>query len=219
MAKNTISVIVVDDHSLFRTSLKAAFEMHHPDILIVGEAESGEELFRVLAATPAELVLLDINLPDVWGVEVARRLRKEYPDLKILAVSAENTAKTIQAMLEAGIHGFISKRHGNAAELADAIRTVMSGAEYFGRDIAAIILDVYVAKKKTDTVTAEFTEREREIIIACRDGLVCKQVADRLGISIHTVNTHKRSIFQKLGINNTMEMVQYALKLGIIRME
>jgi DNA-binding NarL/FixJ family response regulator len=213
-----IHVIVVDDHRLFRIGLKAAFESHHPDIVIAGEADSGDALFRILASMSADLVLLDINLPDIWGVEVARRLRSEYPDLKILAVSAENTAETIQAMLEAGIHGFISKRNGDANELATAIRTVMSGVEYFGRDISAIIFNFYVAKKKTTAVTAEFTAREREIIIACGKGLMCKEIADKLGISINTVNSYKKSIFQKLGINNTVEMVQYALKHGIVSM-
>ena len=207
-----IQIIVVDDHRLFRIGLKTSFEIHHPDIRIVGEVGSGNELFRVLTTTPAELVLLDINLPDVWGVEVARRLRREYPDLKILAVSAENTAETIQAMLEAGIHGFIGKSNSDTNELATAIRTVVSGLEYFGRDIAAIIYDLYVAKKKSDVLSSEFTAREREIISACRDGLLVKEIADRLGISVNTVNSHKRSIFQKLGINNTVEMVQYALK-------
>ena len=214
-----IRVIVVDDHRLFRIGLRAAFESQHPDMLIVGEADCGEDLFRVLASTPADIVLLDINLPDMWGVEVARRLRNEYSAVKVLAVSAEDTAETIQAMLEAGIHGFVSKRNGDANELAKAIHTVVGGVEYFGRDISAILYDLYVAKKKTDTATSEFTAREREIISACRDGLMCKEIADRLGISIHTVNSHKKSIFQKLGINNTVEMVQYALKKGIIQIE
>jgi len=122
-------------------------------------------------------------------------------------------------MLEAGIDGFISKQRGDVNELARAIRTVYSGLEYFGRDISSIIFDVYVAKKKSSAVTSEFTAREREIILLCREGLMCKEIANRLGISINTVNNHKKNIFQKLGINNTMEMVQYALKKGIIRVE
>jgi len=214
-----IQIIVVDDHGLFRKLLKQAFQTDFPDICVTGEAENGEELFRVLASTPANLVLLDINLPDMWGVEVARRLHSEYPALKILAISAENTSGTIQAMIEVGINGFISKQYSSSEELAEAIRSVMSGIEYFGRDISAILFDVYVAKKKTSAVTAEFTPREREIILLCRDGLMCKEIADRLNISINTVNNHKKNIFQKLGINTTMEMVQYALKHGIIRIE
>ncbi|MDR1950727.1 MAG: response regulator transcription factor [Bacteroidales bacterium] len=212
-------VIVVDDHTLFRMGLKAIFHAEHPDIRVVGEAEDGKQLFALLPSTPADIVLLDINLPGMNGVEIARRLRSEYPDMKILAISAENTAETVQAMLEAGIDGFISKQKSNADELGMAIRTVMSGLEFFGRDISSIIFDVYVSKKKTTAVTKEFTEREREIILLCRDGLLCKEIADRLDISINTVNTHKKRIFAKLGINNTIEMVQYALKTGIIRIE
>ena len=214
-----IQVIVVDDHPLFRLGLKATFKDRHPDICVIGEADCGEALFRLLTTTTADIVLLDINLPDINGVEIARRLRRDYPAFKILAISAENTAETVKAMLEAGIDGFISKRQSDVNELAEAIRTVMSGLEYFGRDISTIIYDVFVSKRKTTVISSDFTEREKEIILACRDGLMCKEIADRLNISTHTVNAHKKNIFQKLGINNTMEMVQYALKNGIIRVE
>jgi DNA-binding NarL/FixJ family response regulator len=214
-----IRLIIVDDHNLFRIMLKATFASNCPDIRVVGEAENAQELFRLLPQTPADLVLLDVNLPGMSGIEIARRLRSDYPALKILAISAENTADTVKSMIEAGIDGFVSKQRGSDDELAQAIRTVMSGLEYFGRDIASIIFDLYVAKKRTTTVTPEFTDREREIIHLCRDGLMSKEIADRLGISVRTVVTHKEKIFSKLGINNTMEMVQYALKNGIIRIE
>jgi DNA-binding NarL/FixJ family response regulator len=214
-----IRIIVVDDHALFRRGIRAAFRYECTDIAIVAEAESGAELFDVLASTAADLVLLDINLPDIAGADIARRLRNDYPDMKILAVSAENTAETIGAMLEAGIDGFVSKQNGDTDELADAIRTVVSGMEYYGRDIAAIMFAVYVSKKKTIEVTQEFSEREREIILLCRDGLMVKEIAARLGVSVNTIMTHKKRIFQKLGINNTVEMVQYALKRGIIRID
>ena len=214
-----IQIIIVDDHRLFRMGLRNTFLHGYPDINIAGEADSGEELFALPALATAHIVLLDINLPDIGGADVARRLRKDYPAVKILAISAENDSETVQAMLDAGIDGFISKQRSDADELAEAIRSVMNGVEYFGRDIAAIIYDVYVAKKRTTAITPEFTEREREIILLCRDGLIYKEIAERLGISVHTVNSHKKKIFLKLGINNTMEMVQYALKKGIIRME
>ena len=214
-----IQVIVVDDHRLFRMGLKAAINDNYPDIQITGEAESGRELFSILKITPADVVLLDINLPVMGGAEIALQLRNDYPDIKILAVSSENTTEVIKSMIEAGIDGFVSKQMGDTDELAHAIRTVASGLEYFGRDIASIIFSIYVSKKKTTDITNEFTERECEIILACRDGLMCKEIADRLGCSINTINTHKKRIFQKLGINTTLEMVQYAMKKGIIRIE
>ena len=214
-----IRLIIVDDHRLFRLGIKTVFETQYLDIQVAGEAECGKELFAILDSTTADLVLLDINLPDMNGADIARRLRRDYPAIKILAISAENALETIESMLEAGIDGFISKQKSGADELAVAIRTVMDGLEYYGRDISSIIFGVYVAKKKTTDVSAEFTEREREIILACREGLLCKEIADRMNVSINTINTHKKRIFMKLGINNTMEMVQYALKNGIIRVE
>lgn len=214
-----IRVILVDDHALFRLGVKSAIMNGHTDIGIVGEADSGTALFRLLETTTPDIILLDILLPDMNGTVIARRLRKEYPAIKILAISAENTAKTVQEMLEIGIEGFISKRQGGVDEIVEAIRTIMNGYEYFGHDIAAIIYKIYVSKKQTADVTPEFTDREREVIGLCRDGLLSKQIAERLCISSRTVDNHKNNIFRKLGINNTMEMVQYALKHGIIRIE
>ena len=214
-----IQVIIVDDHRLFRMGLKLAINANYSDIEITGEAECGKELFNILPSTPADVILLDINLPDMDGIAIARHLRSNYPAIKILAISAENDIKTVISMLEAGIDGFISKQKGDANELSHAICTVASGLEYFGSDISSIIFGIYVAKKKTTHITDEFSDREREIILACRDGLIGKEIAERLGLSINTINTHKKRIFQKLGINNTIEMVQYALNNGIVRIE
>jgi DNA-binding NarL/FixJ family response regulator len=214
-----IGIIVVDDHRLFRMGLIAAFASNYNDICVKGEAENGGELFALLAHTSADLVLLNINMPGVGGVDVALRLRVEHPNIKILAISGENSAKTVEAMLEAGINGFITKQQGGTDELANAIRSVVSGFDYFGRDISFIMYDIFKTRSKTPTVTPIFTEREREIILLCRDGLLCKEIAHRLNISTSTVNTHKERIFQKLGINSTIEMVQYALKKRIINVE
>ncbi len=214
-----IETIIVDDHALFRLGIKAALGAAHADIRIAGEADCGAELFRLLETVAPGVILLDIVLPDMTGVEIARRLKVERPEIKILAVSAENTAGTVQAMLDAGIDGFISKRGGGADEIAQAIRSVAQGFEYFGSDIAAIIYKIYVAKKRTAEVTPEFTEQERRIIELCREGLPSKLIADRLCISPRTVDNHKNNIFRKLGINSTVEMVRYALKHGIIELE
>jgi DNA-binding NarL/FixJ family response regulator len=221
-AKNNsplIRVAIVDDHALFRLGVKVCLADNKEGITVVGEAGTGEALFRLLETVEAELVLLDVMLPDISGIEIARRLHKDYPRLKILAISAENTRPVVEALLEIGIDGFISKGAGEIDEIASAIRSVMNGMEYFGKDIASIIYEIYVYKKKTTEVTPEFTDREREIILLCRDGLLAKEIAGRLDISVNTVQNHKKNIFHKLGINSTMEMVQYALKHRIIRMD
>lgn len=213
-----INVILVEDHALFRLGIKSAITQTYLDICIVGEAESGEALFHLLETITPDIILLDILLPDMTGIEIARQLKKGSPQIKILAISAENTPDVVQAMLDVGIEGFISKRQGRADEIVKAIRTIMNGFDYFGNDISSIIYKIYVSMKKTSEVTKEFTEREKEIIELCRDGLLSKQIADRLCISPRTVDKHKNNIFRKLGINNTMEMVQYALKHGVIRL-
>jgi DNA-binding NarL/FixJ family response regulator len=212
-----IRVILVDDHALFRLGLKGAITSN--DITVVGEAGSGQALFRMLETVEADIVLLDVGLPDMSGIEVARYLRREHPTLKILTVSAENTSPVVEALLNIGIDGFISKSVGESEDIAYAIRAIMSGLEYFGKDITSVIYDIVVAKKKSNEPSPEFTEREREVIELCRRGLLAKEIAAQLGISLRTVHNHKYHIFQKLGINNTMEMVQYALRHGIIRME
>jgi len=218
MKHNTkkVRVIIVDDHTLFRVGLRATLHPLYFNIEVVGEADCGEAFFKLLADTQADLVLLALKLPDMHGVEVVRRLHREYPDIKILVISFENNPQAVELMVNAGINGFISKQKSDACELSEAIDAVMNGADYFGKDIASIIHDLYVAKKKTIKVPSEFTTREKDIISLCLDGLVYKEIAERLGISFHTVNTHKKHIFQKLGINNKMEMLQYALKTGII---
>jgi DNA-binding NarL/FixJ family response regulator len=214
-----IRAILVDDHELFRTGVRLSITNLHPDICIVGEAETGKELFLLLETTEADIVMLDIMLPDMSGIEIARRLKKEKPDLKILVVSSENTVTVTQALLDLNIDGFISKRMGNVDMLAEAIYSIMNGLEYFGRDISDIIYRIYVSKKKTTEVTTEFTEQEKKIIELCRDGLPSKQIACHLSISSRTVENHKNKIFHKLGIKSTAEMICYALKNGIINME
>jgi DNA-binding NarL/FixJ family response regulator len=212
-----IKAILVDDHALFRLGVKTAIKENYSDIEMVGEAATGYDFFNLLKTTQADIVLLDIILPDVSGVEIARILKKEYPKLKILAISAENTTDIVQQMLDIGIEGFITKRAGNIEVLIEAIRAVAMGFEFFGKDISDVIRRIYVSKKNTVAVSKEFTPQEKRIIELCHEGLLAKEIAELLKISPRTVEAHKTNIFAKLGINNTTEMIKYALKHGIIR--
>jgi len=214
-----IKVIIVDDQDFFSLGVKTAIENRHPDLCVVGEASSGAELFALLKTVAADILLLDIRLPDMSGVDIARNLKTERPELKILVISSENSTSVVKEMLDIGIDGFISKRNGGVDVYAQAMRSIMQGINYYGKDISEIIYNMYVSIKKTTEITAEFTKQEKRIIELCRDNLSGKQIADRLSISIRTVNNHKNNIFSKLGINTTAEMVRYALKYGIIRVE
>ena len=211
-----IRVIMVDDHELFRLSLRIAIDFRYTDIVIAGEAGSGAEFFNLLKTTDADIVLLDIAMPGMSGIEIARRLKTQRPGMKILTVSAENSLSTVEAMLEIGVEGFVSKNNCKPEILVEAILSIMQGFDYFGKDISDIISRIYIAKKKTMQVSEEFSEQEKNIIELCLEGLPAKLIADRIGISTRTVDWHKSNIFSKLGINSTLELIQFVVKNKII---
>ena len=212
-----VKIIIVDDDKFFRTSVRNYFSNINSNFTITGEADCGESLFKLPELKKADIILLDIILPDIKGNEIAHRLRKEYPELKILVTSTENSEETVRAMFDAGINGFICKKNGTTEEIETAINSIMENGEYFGQDIASILYKLYVCKKNSAIVTEEFSESEREIIQLCKKGLKAKEIASQLDISVRKVVAYKEQIFKKLGINNTMEMVQYAMDNGIIR--
>ena len=208
-----IRIILVEDHQLFRLGLTSALSSVADKYEIVGEAGTAEEFFEIINKTPVDLVILDVHLPDKSGVQIAKELAGNGPAVKILVLSAENDAKAINALMEAGINGFISK-NSSITEVMTAIDYIMDGAEYFGKDISKVIRDIKTARDSSRQ--ENFTERENEIIELCSEGLTAKEIADKLNINVATVNTHKNNIFKKLGINNSVELVRYALKAGII---
>lgn len=212
MENKPIRVIIVDDHRIFRVGLRAEIQGMSVPVEIAGEAGSSEELFRLLETTEADVIMLDIILPDVSGVDIARRLRRDYPGLKILMLSAETSQETIEQLMKVNIDGFVSK-NVSASELQRAIEYVAEGAEYYGRDIARIMHCVHVLHQDNDGC---FTPREKEIIQLCAHGLSAKEIADKLCVSLKTVVVHKYNIFKKMGINNCVELVNYALRKGII---
>jgi DNA-binding NarL/FixJ family response regulator len=216
-----IKVIIVEDEEFVRMGIGAAIALSHSSIVIVGEAQTGFEFFKLIETAgdaPADLVLLDIKLPDISGIEIARRVKSEKPEMKILVVSSEYSSETVERMVDIGIDGFISKQNSNSGMLLEAIHTIMQGHEYFGKDIANIISQIYVAKKGALKISSMFTKQELQIIEYCHEGLTAKEIADRMCLSAKTINWHKANIFSKLGINSTREMVRFALTSGIIRM-
>lgn len=212
--RETIKLIIVDDHNLFRMGARLALD-GKSEIGVTGEAASGEELFVLLKTQIPDIILLDILLPGISGIETARKLKQGYPEIKILMLSAENPAHVIEEVLEAGVEGYVTKS-ATPEEIEEAIVSVANGLEFFGRDMAKIMFDVIHRQRKRVKQEVAFTDRETEIIRLCSEGLQSKEIADRLKISYHTVNFHKNNIFRKLDINNSVELAKYAIKEGII---
>ena len=208
-----MTIALLDDHELIRVGLRSALkDLPHKVTIDVGTADA---LFdALLAGTPCDLVLLDILMPDTNGIEVAQRLRTEYPDIKIIIVSVDTKEYIITKLMQIGIDGFISK-NGPLEEVRMAVTSVEEGVPYYGRDLAVLVRDIVDARLDKKS-SALLTKRELEIIEACCSGMLGKEIADKFHISLRAVNSHKTNIFNKLGLSSSVEMVRFALEHGII---
>lgn len=208
-----MNIALLDDHDLIRLGLRSILSQTPHQITI--DVASADALFEQLqGGTPCDLILLDILMPGTNGVEVAQRLRVEYPDIKIIIVSMETKEYTIIQLMQIGIDGFISK-NGPMEEVRDAINSVEEGVPYYGRDLALLVRDIVDARLDKKS-SALLTKRELEIIEACCSGMLGKEIADKFNISLRAVNSHKTNIFNKLGLSSSVEMVRFALEHGII---
>ena len=208
-----MNIALLDDHDLIRLGLRSILaETPHQVSIDVATADALFE--QIQGGTPCDLILLDILMPSTNGIEVAQRLRAEYPEIKIIVVSMEAKEYTIIQLMQIGIDGFISK-NGPMEEVCAAINSVEEGVPYYGRDLALLVRDIVDARLDKKS-SALLTKRELEIIEACCSGLLGKEIADKFNISLRAVNSHKTNIFNKLGLSSSVEMVRFAIEHGII---
>ena len=208
-----LKIAIVDDHPLFMIGTRMAM-MPFYDLNLIRTFSSGKKFLESMSDFMPDVVLLDIVMPEMDGLQVSERLRSEYPDVKILILSAETEEATILKAVEIGVNGFISKA-SHPDEIYNAIETIVDGADYFGCDIALILKGITANRKLQDDM---FSSRELEIIRYCADGMMSKEIAEKLCISARTVEGHKFNIFRKMGISNTAELIKYSIKNGIVRL-
>lgn len=208
-----LKIAIVDDHPLYMIGTRMAM-MPFYDLNLIRTFSSGKQFLESISDFMPDIVLLDIVMPEMNGLQVSEKLKSDYPDVKILILSAETEEATVLKAVEIGVNGFISKSsHPN--EIHNAIETIVDGANYYGCDIALILKEVTTNKKVQDYM---FSERELEIIRYCADGMMSKEIAEKLCISARTVEGHKFNIFRKMGISNTAELIKYSIKNGIVRL-
>lgn len=208
-----MNIAIVDDHELVRLGIHNTVQSLKHNVTI--DVSNAEDFFRELkSGVPCDLVLLDILMPDTNGIEVAQRLRTEYPEIKIIIISADTKEYVIIKLLQIGIDGFVSK-NSPLEEIIMAVNSVEEGVAYYGHDIAVLVRDITDAKLDKKS-SALLTKREIEIIEACCAGKLGKEIADEFHISLRAVNSHKTNIFNKLGLSSSVEMVRFALEHGII---
>jgi DNA-binding NarL/FixJ family response regulator len=214
-----IKVLLVDDHTIVRDGIKALLT-GQDDITIAGEASNGRDLLSLLKTTRADIILLDISLPDYSGIELCEIVRREYSGIYILFLSMYNTEEYIFNAIKAGAQGYLPKNISQA-ELLLAIRSVSQGTEYFSESISNVILKSYIKKakdKEPENLNQDnhLSKRELEILKLFAEGLPNPEIAERLFISTRTVESHKNHIMQKLNLKSTVDLVKFAIKHQII---
>lgn len=208
-----IKIILVDDHKIVLDGLKALLSTAD-ELEIIGEAQNGLILLHQLKTLEPDLILLDIGMPVMDGIEAATKVKKLYPNVKILILSTYADNLKIKKMLHIGVDGYILKDSDKGA-LLNAIKTVMfADQKYYDQRVTDVIMNSY-QPKKTSNYTPSLTKRELEITKLIAQGKTTKDISKELFLSPLTVDTHRKNIFSKLGINKVAQLVKYAIQEGL----
>lgn len=225
----TIKILVVDDHRLIINGIRAMLE-EVDEIEIVAQASNGKEAIEVVKNNEdVQVVLMDIKMPQMNGIDATREAMKINPELKIMALTMFEDDQYITSMLQAGAIGYVLK-HTSKQELIQAIKKVAEGEPYFSHDVAKIVMSRYLAQKlplnqgdgpaagdpATKAGAVELTDRESEILRLIAAQLTNQEIADKLFISPRTVHSHRRNLMQKIGVKNTAGLVRYAIQEGLV---
>ncbi len=212
-----IRVLVVDDHTIVRDGICALLALAG-DIEVVGEAANGREALEIVKQLTPDVVLMDIVMPILGGLEATRRIRKELPSTKVLALTQYDDKEYVFPLIEAGACGCISKTAASS-ELASAIRYAYRGESFLSPSVAKLMIEDYqheaTLRGKHDSYE-RLTDRERDVLKLVAEGYTTQEIADILVISPKTVEGHRSSLMAKLDIRNRIDLVKYALRRGLI---
>jgi DNA-binding NarL/FixJ family response regulator len=205
-----INIIIADDHTMFRQGLISLLKEEN-NINVVGEASNGKEVLALLEQKDANLILLDIEMPEMDGFDVLRSLKKNYKALKVLALTMHNSAEFIKNIIKAGADGYLQK-DAEKHTLIDAITQITTEGSYYTAEIATLLLN----DLKKETSHTKISNREKEVIQLIVDGNTTKDIAKKLFLSKHTIESHRQNILLKLQLKNSAELVKYAIQKGLI---
>ena len=212
-------VLLADDHKIFRDGLRTLIEKEGMDVL--GEAENGRMAIKLAEKLMPDVVIMDVSMPDMNGIEATRKIIAAIPNVKVIGLSMHSDRRFVLGMLEAGASGYLLKDCA-FEELASAIAQVSTGNAYLSPKIADVVVKGYL--NKTDDTRpggagAVLTSREREILQLIAEGLTAKEVAAHVFLSVKTVETHRRNIMQKLNMRSTADLTKYAIREGLVALE
>ncbi len=210
-----ITTVVADDHGIVREGLRRLIDAE-PDLDVCGEAADGREVLEEVARKRPDVVVLDITMPRLGGLETLQRLRSQHGDTKVILLSVHGDSSFIQSAVALGADGYVLK-DGRAAEIVTAIREVMKGGSYFSPAVAREIVEQLRNPRPVDEDPfARLSAREREVLQRIAEGLSAKEIAVDLDVSTKTIEAHRTSLMRKLGLRKATELVRYALRHGLI---
>ena len=211
-----IKILLVDDHDLVRTGLKSILEMNS-GLKVVAENSSGEEALDYLQSTESlpDVVLMDINMPGIGGMEATKRIHKKYPEIKVIAVTALQEAPFPAQLLKAGASGYVTKGC-DASEMFKAIQTVISGKQFLAEEVLKQSDVSTIKESADDNPFAILSDREMQIMMMVTQGQSNQQICDSLFLSPKTISTYRHRIFEKLDISNDVELTRLAIRYGMI---
>jgi len=206
---------ITDDHELVLQGITAMLE-NTPEIQVVATYKNAHETLHNLHKNLPDVLLLDINLPDINGIDLSKKLLKKFPDLKIIALTNFEDISFVKRMLKNGVHGYLLK-NTDKIEIAKALKTVLSGELFLQKDIQKKLLNQQAsAKSNNNGLTPKLTRREHDVLVAISEELTTQQISEKLFISPKTVETHRMNIMSKLGAKNSVGIIKIALEKHLL---
>ncbi len=213
-------VVIAEDHTILREGLKSLLSSS-PDFEVIGEAGDGREAIRCVEKCKPNLILVDLSMPRMNGIDAIREIKRRFPETKILVLTVHKTEEYILATLKAGADGYVLK-DATHAELMIAVKNVLSGKHYISPGISEKVIEGYLEGRKTlktRTSWETLTQREREILKLIAEGYKNKEIADYLCISPKTVEKHRANLMEKLGLHNVQALTAFAIEKGLVSRE
>lgn len=211
----SIRVLLVDDHTIMREGLRLLLEKM-PDVEVVSEAEDGFQAIELAKSLVPDIVVMDVGMAGLNGIEATNLILAENPDVKVIALSVYSDRQYILGMLKAGASGYVLKAAAGK-ELFQAIEAVAKNKKYISSQIADIVIDGYIEKISAPNKSArtELGSRERQVLQLLSEGMSSADIASRLSIAVKTVETHRRNIMRKLNIHSVAKLTKYAIREGL----
>ena len=209
--------MLVDDHPVVRQGIRFSLARNHR-IEIVGEASDGEDALRIFPQCSPDIVLMDINLPRLNGLEATRRLCQQFPAVKVLILSAYKEGEYLKKMADCGACGYVLK-DTSPDELVRAVQTVHQGKIFYSPEVAQLAVDNYTGRNPAENPPRALSQREKDVLVGIAKEQTNKEIAQQLGVSLRTVETHREHIMEKLKIHNVAGLTKYALKQRLIRLD